>query len=103
MIGARSLEEMVAKLKKPRRIMLMVKAGQAVDDFIEKLTPMLSKGDIIIDGGNSEHQDTTRRCRQLEKKGSSINYVSRFKGKEIKKFLGKGSTRVLITPLQDRF
>ena len=83
--------------------MLMVKAGQAVDDFIEKLTPMLSKGDIIIDGGNSEHQDTTRRCRQLEKKGSSINYVSMFKGKEIKKFLGKGSTRVLITPLQDRF
>ena len=81
MIGARSLEEMVAKLKKPRRIMLMVKAGQAVDDFIEKLTPMLSKGDIIIDGGNSEHQDTTRRCRQLEKKGSSINYVSMLKGK----------------------
>ena len=47
----------------------MVKAGQAVDDFIGKLLPLLSKGDIIIDGGNSEHQDTTRRCRELEKKG----------------------------------
>ena len=49
--------------------MLMVKAGQAVDDFIQKLIPLLSKGDIIIDGGNSEHQDTTRRCKELEKKG----------------------------------
>lgn len=47
----------------------MVKAGQAVDDFIAKLIPLLSKGDIIIDGGNSEHQDTTRRCRELVKKG----------------------------------
>ena len=72
-IGAISLEDMVAKLKKPRRVMLMVKAGQAVDDFIGKLMPLLSKGDIIIDGGNSEHQDTTRRCRELEKKG--ILYV----------------------------
>ena len=43
--------------------------GQAVDDFIGKLVPLLSKGDIIIDGGNSEHQDTTRRCREMEKKG----------------------------------
>jgi len=72
-VGAKSLEDMVAKLKKPRRIMLMVKAGQAVDDFIGKLVPLLSKGDIIIDGGNSEHQDTTRRCREMEKKG--ILYV----------------------------
>ena len=60
---------MVASLKKPRRVMLMVKAGQAVDDFLAKLIPLLNKGDIIIDGGNSEHQDTTRRCRELEKKG----------------------------------
>lgn len=51
----------------------MVKAGKAVDDFIGKLTPLLSKGDIIIDGGNSEHQDTTRRCRELAKK--AILYV----------------------------
>ena len=68
-VGAKSLEDMVQKLKKPRKIMLMVKAGQAVDDFIQKLIPLLSKGDIIIDGGNSEHQDTTRRCKELEKKG----------------------------------
>merc|ERR1719284_906453 len=53
--------------------MLMVKAGQAVDDFINKLLPLLSKGDIIIDGGNSEHQDSTRRCKDLDKKG--ILYV----------------------------
>ena len=60
-VGAKSLEDFVAQLKRPRRVMLMVKAGQAVDDFIQKLLPLLSKGDIIIDGGNSEHQDTTRR------------------------------------------
>ncbi|XP_072888311.1 6-phosphogluconate dehydrogenase, decarboxylating [Hemitrygon akajei] len=68
-IGAHSLEEMVSKLKKPRRIVLLVKAGQAVDDFIEKLVPLLEKGDIIIDGGNSEYNDTTRRCKELKAKG----------------------------------
>ncbi|XP_069730797.1 6-phosphogluconate dehydrogenase, decarboxylating [Phaenicophaeus curvirostris] len=68
-IGAHSLEEMVCKLKKPRRIMLMVKAGEAVDDFINKLVPLLETGDIIIDGGNSEYRDTTRRCRELREKG----------------------------------
>lgn len=68
-VGARSLEEMVSMLKKPRRIILLVKAGQAVDDFIEKLVPLLDTGDIIIDGGNSEYRDTTRRCRDLKAKG----------------------------------
>lgn len=88
-IGAESLEDMVSKLKKPRRIILLVKAGQAVDDFIDKLVgcvfsttplkpllcaepcltwsvpchipqvPLLEAGDIIIDGGNSEYRDTT--------------------------------------------
>lgn len=58
-VGAHSLEEMVSKLKKPRRIILLVKAGQAVDDFVEKLVPLLDAGDIIIDGGNSEYRDTT--------------------------------------------
>jgi len=72
-VGAHSMEEMVAKLKKPRRVMLLVKAGQAVDDFIAKLVPLLDKGDIIIDGGNSEYQDTSRRCKDLESKG--ILYV----------------------------
>ncbi|KAG8505569.1 6-phosphogluconate dehydrogenase, decarboxylating, partial [Galemys pyrenaicus] len=68
-VGAHSLEEMVSKLKKPRRIILLVKAGQAVDDFIEKLVPLLDAGDIVIDGGNSEYRDTTRRCRDLKAKG----------------------------------
>ena len=68
-VGAHSLEEMVARLKKPRRVMILVKAGAAVDAFIEKLLPLLEKGDIIIDGGNSEYQDTVRRVKDLEEKG----------------------------------
>ncbi|KAK3588347.1 hypothetical protein CHS0354_040105 [Potamilus streckersoni] len=68
-VGAHSLEEMCKLLKKPRRVMLLVKAGDAVDDFIEKLIPFLEKGDIIIDGGNSEYTDTNRRCKYLEEKG----------------------------------
>lgn len=57
-VGAHSLEEMVQKLKKPRRVMMLVKAGSAVDGFIDKLVPLLEKGDIIIDGGNSEYTDS---------------------------------------------
>lgn len=68
-IGAHSLEEMVAKLKKPRRVMMLVKAGSAVDDFIAKLEPLLEPGDIIIDGGNSEYQDTQRRTKDLKSRG----------------------------------
>merc|ERR1712051_678884 len=68
-VGAHSLEVMVAKLKSPRRVMLLVKAGAAVDAFIDKLVPLLDKGDIIIDGGNSEYQDSRRRCSTLEEKG----------------------------------
>uniref|UniRef100_A0A8C9LTZ3 phosphogluconate dehydrogenase (NADP(+)-dependent, decarboxylating) n=1 Tax=Piliocolobus tephrosceles TaxID=591936 RepID=A0A8C9LTZ3_9PRIM len=68
-VGARSLKEKVSKLKKPWQIILLVKAGQAVDDFIKKLVPLLDTGDIIIDGGNSEYRDTTRRCRDLKAKG----------------------------------
>ncbi|KAL8621605.1 hypothetical protein ACOMHN_036838 [Nucella lapillus] len=68
-VGATSLEDMVSKLKKPRCVMLLVKAGQAVDDFIDKLVPLLEKGDIIIDGGNSEYTDSNRRCKSLEEKG----------------------------------
>src|SRR5664280_3654663 len=68
-IGAHSIEEMVAQLKKPRRVMLMVKAGQAVDEFIEHLLPHLEPGDIIIDGGNSLFQDTIRRAKSVESKG----------------------------------
>jgi 6-phosphogluconate dehydrogenase len=68
-IGTTSIEELVANLKSPRKIMLMVKAGKPVDDFIELLIPHLDKGDIIIDGGNSHFPDSIRRTKYLEEKG----------------------------------
>lgn len=68
-IGTHSIEEFIATLKRPRRIMLMVKAGEAVDEFIAHCIPYLEKGDIIIDGGNSNFIDTNRRCRELKEKG----------------------------------
>src|ERR1700722_19893441 len=68
-IGAHSLAEMVSKLKKPRRVMMLVKAGKAVDEFIEHLLPLLEPGDIIIDGGNSLFDDTNRRVKYCESKG----------------------------------
>lgn len=64
-----TLEDFVASLEKPRKIMLMVKAGQPVDIFIDKLLPLLDKGDIIIDGGNSYFKDTIRRTKELNEKG----------------------------------
>jgi 6-phosphogluconate dehydrogenase len=67
--GVRSLEEMAAVLKPPRKIMLMVKAGKAVDEFIELLLPHLAPGDLIIDGGNSHFLDTIRRTGWLRDKG----------------------------------
>jgi 6-phosphogluconate dehydrogenase len=67
--GARSIEELVQSLAKPRKIMLMVKAGKPVDDFIEQLIPHLEAGDIIIDGGNTHYPDTDRRTAYLESKG----------------------------------
>jgi len=68
-ISAHSLPEMAALLKRPRRVMLMVKAGAAVDEFIEHLLPVLEAGDIIIDGGNSLFEDTIRRAKYVESKG----------------------------------
>jgi 6-phosphogluconate dehydrogenase len=68
-IGTYSLEELVGSLKKPRKVMMMVKAGAVVDSFIEQLVPLLSPGDIIIDGGNSLYADTDRRTRALAEKG----------------------------------
>ena len=68
-VGVGSVEALVQALKKPRRVMLMVKAGQAVDDFIELLIPLLEPGDIIIDGGNSNFQDTIRRTAYVESQG----------------------------------
>jgi 6-phosphogluconate dehydrogenase len=68
-LGAHSVEEMVGLLKRPRKVMLMVKAGSAVDDFIEMVLPFLEPGDLIIDGGNSHFPDTIRRTKYLEGKG----------------------------------
>lgn len=68
-IGAHSLEELVENLDRPRKVMMLVKAGQPVDDFIEKLIPLLEPGDVIIDGGNSHFPDTIRRTRYVESKG----------------------------------
>ena len=68
-VGAHSIPELVEALKKPRRVMLMVKAGETVDQMIEALTPHLEAGDIIIDGGNSHFPDTNRRTAALSKKG----------------------------------
>lgn len=68
-VGVHSPEALVAQLKRPRRIMLMVQAGAAVDRVIEQLIPLLESGDILIDGGNSNYQDTVRRTRELTEKG----------------------------------
>jgi 6-phosphogluconate dehydrogenase len=68
-LGAHSVPEMVAMLKRPRRVMMLVKAGPAVDEFIEQLLPHLEPGDIIIDGGNSLFEDTIRRTKYVESKG----------------------------------
>ena len=67
--GANSIQSLVDSLEIPRKIMLMVKAGQPVDDFIEQLIPHLEKGDIIIDGGNTHYPDSNRRTHYLESKG----------------------------------
>ena len=62
-IGAKTLEELVQSLKRPRKIMLMIKAGAPVDGVIEQLVPLLDEGDLIIDGGNSYFEDSIRRDR----------------------------------------
>src|SRR3989304_5760969 len=67
-VGCHSLEDLVANLAAPRKVMLMVKAGPAVDDFIEALIPLLSPGDILIDGGNTYYADTERRTQYVESK-----------------------------------
>lgn len=68
-IPAYSVGELAASLSRPRKVMLMIKAGQAVDDVIQELLPFLEKGDVIIDGGNSDFHDTQRRVEELEKQG----------------------------------
>ena len=68
-IGVHSVEELVKSLKRPRKVMMLVKAGKPVDDFIEQLLPHLEPGDIIIDGGNTHYPDTIRRAKLVESKG----------------------------------
>src|SRR5207245_454414 len=72
-VGTHSLTDLAAALKKPRKVMMMVKAGDAVDGTIAQVAPLLEAGDILIDGGNTHFPDTTRRMRALKEKG--ILYV----------------------------
>src|SRR5437588_2389850 len=67
--GCHSVKELVAALKRPRKVMIMVKAGPAVDQVIEEVAPLLEPGDILIDGGNTHYPDTTRRTRALQARG----------------------------------
>src|SRR5262245_12811820 len=67
--GCHTIEDLVKQLAAPRKVMLMVKAGPAVDSLIEQLLPLLSPGDVIIDGGNTFYQDTERRTALVESKG----------------------------------
>ena len=68
-VGCRSIAELCEAVEKPRRIMMMVKAGKPVDDLIEQIIPHLEPGDVIIDGGNAHFPDTIRRCAYVESKG----------------------------------
>ena len=68
-LGAYTLKELISGLKRPRRVMMMIRAGQPVDDYIERLIPLLEPGDIIIDGGNSHFSDTIRRTAYVESRG----------------------------------
>ncbi|HEY1534366.1 MAG TPA: decarboxylating NADP(+)-dependent phosphogluconate dehydrogenase, partial [Polyangiaceae bacterium] len=68
-VGCKTVKDLVASLKSPRRVFILVKAGAAVDAVINELTPLMSKGDIIIDGGNSHFPDSQRRFDQLKEKG----------------------------------
>jgi 6-phosphogluconate dehydrogenase len=68
-VGTRSVAELVSALKRPRKLMMMVKAGKAVDDFIEQVLPLLEPGDVLIDGGNTHYPDTMRRAALVESRG----------------------------------
>jgi 6-phosphogluconate dehydrogenase len=68
-VGCRSVAELVAAVKRPRKIMMLVKAGPAVDDLIAQMRPHLAPGDVIIDGGNTHYVDTERRTREVEAMG----------------------------------
>ncbi len=72
-IGAQTIADLIASLKRPRKVMMMVKAGEAVDQMIQQVAPLLDPGDILIDGGNTHFPDTTRRCAEMKARG--ILYV----------------------------
>src|SRR6516225_1151267 len=69
LVGCHNVKDLVASLKRPRKIMIMVKAGSAVDAVTDEVAPLLDPGDILIDGGNTHYPDTTRRARDLKAKG----------------------------------
>ncbi|MGA7278741.1 MAG: NAD(P)-binding domain-containing protein, partial [Desulfocapsaceae bacterium] len=71
--GAHRLEDFVASLQRPRRVMMMLRAGEVIDHFIDRLLELLEPGDIIIDGGNSNFQDTRRRLTRVEEHG--LHYI----------------------------
>src|SRR6478672_229980 len=68
-VGAHTVKDLVASLKRPRKVMIMVKAGAPVDAVIDEVAPLLEPGDIIIDGGNTHYPDTTRRTQALKERG----------------------------------
>ncbi|HVU86928.1 MAG TPA: decarboxylating NADP(+)-dependent phosphogluconate dehydrogenase [Pirellulales bacterium] len=68
-VGVHTIEDLVASLKRPRKVMMMIKAGPALDEVIDHLIPLLAPGDVIIDGGNTHYADTERRTRYVESKG----------------------------------
>ena len=70
--GSKSIEEFCAQLETPRKIMMLVKAGAAVDDLIRQILPYLDEGDIIIDGGNSYYKDTIHELLMLKRRGFYI-------------------------------
>jgi 6-phosphogluconate dehydrogenase len=78
-VGCHSLEELVKALAPPRKVMMLVKAGSAVDAFIDQLVPLLSPGDVIIDGGNTHFSETERRTKEVEAKGPAVHRHRRFR------------------------
>jgi 6-phosphogluconate dehydrogenase len=108
-LGAHSIGEMVKLLKRPRRVMLMVRAGRPVDEFIAQLISHLEPGDIIIDGGNSLFEDTNRRVKEVESKGmlyigTGVSAVKKARGtgralcREVRPRLGRTS-KIYSRPL----
>ena len=72
LVGTHSIRELVESVRRPRRILMMIRAGEPVDEVIGQLMPYLERGDVVIDGGNSDYLDTQRRVAQAEKAGLSF-------------------------------